>query len=378
MKRRILAGILAAAAVGAGSACVTAPAFGHGETTPTIVTKIDGVSQRVPGLDVSIVRDQAARLQVTNRTGREYRVLAKGGDAFIRIGPQGVLANVHSITWYRSGNPDGVGDPPKGVKVGGPPRWEKISDKPSWTWFDHRMHPGTVRVGQQSIDAQSRARLDDWKIPGRLGSERLDVTGHVEFRPLRGNVTTDLTGSPRPAPGVQVQLLHGRLPGLYLANTGERPVTVIGREGEPFARIARDGVQVNQRSITAAEDAVAKGRRKGVATGQPGPPVWRRVSDQGNYAWLDVRARYPRSAPPDSVTDGTSKRLLDRWQVPIEVGQKRIAVRGITTWVPLPEIASKAPKDVDSGQAMELGLGGLGLLVAMGGALVLRRRAAPR
>jgi len=315
---------------------------------------------------------------VTNRTGREYRVLAKGGDPFIRIGPDGVLANVNSVTWYRSGNPDGVAKPPKGVDVGGPARWEKISDKPAWTWFDHRMHPGTVRVGQQSVDAQSRARLDDWKIPGRLGSETLDVTGHVEYRPLRGNVVTDLAGSSELAPGVQVQLLPGRLPGLYLINTGQEPVTVIGREGEPFARIARDGVEVNQRSITAAEDAVAKGRRKEVATGEPGPPVWRRVSDASHHAWLDVRARYPRSAPPDSITDGTSRKLLDRWQVPIEAGDRRIALRGTTTWVPLPQIAAKAPKDVDSGQAMELGLGALGLLAAVGGAIVLRRRAALR
>ena len=173
-------------------------------------------------------------------------------------------------------------------------------------------------------------------------------------------------------------MLHGRLPGMYLVNTGERPVTVVGRQGEPFARIARDGVQVNQRSITAAEDAVAKGRRKGVAAAEPGPPLWRRVSGQSHYAWLDARARYPRTAPPDSVTDGTTRKLLDRWQVPIEVGGRRVALRGTTTWVPLPEIAAKAPEEVDRGQATELGLGGLGLLAAVGGAIVLRRRTALR
>ena len=91
-----------------------------------------------------------------------------------------------------------------------------------------------------------------------------------------------------------------------------------------------------------------------------------------------MRARYPRSAPPDSVTDGTSRRLLDRWQVPIEVGGRRVALRGTTTWVPLPQIAAKAPEDVDRGQATELGVGGLGLLAALGGAMVLRRRAALR
>ena len=120
---------------------------------------------------------------------------------FIRIGPRGVLADVNSATWYRSGNPDGVAKPPKGVRLGGPPRWERISSRPTWTWFDHRMHPGSVRVGQQSIDSQSRARLDEWRIPGRLGAGRLDVTGHVEYRPLRGNVVTDLDGLARARPG---------------------------------------------------------------------------------------------------------------------------------------------------------------------------------
>ena len=366
-------------AVAAAAGAVVAPsALAHGESAPTIVTKIDRLSRNVPGLEVRIVRDQADRLQVTNRTGREYRVLAQGGDAFIRIGPRGVLANVNSATWYRSGNPDGVAKPPTGVRLGGPPRWERISDRPTWTWFDHRLHPGTVQVGRESVDAQSRARLDDWTVPGRLGSQRLDVSGHVEYRPLRGNVVTELSGSPQLAPGVQVQLLPGRLPGLYLVNTGARPVTVLGRQGEPFARIARGGVQVNQRSITAAEDAVAKGRRRGVAAARPGPPVWRRVSGQSHYAWLDVRARYGRPSPPDAVTDGTTKKLLDRWQVPIRVGDRPVALRGTTTWVPLPEIAAKAPREVDRGQAMELGLGGLGLLAAVGGALVLRRRAATR
>ena len=112
----------------------------------------------------------------------------------------GVLADVNSATWYRSGNPDGVAKPPKGVRLGGPPRWEKISDRPTWTWFDHRMHPGSVRVGQQSIDSQSRARLDESKIPGRLGAEPLDVTGHVEYRPCAGTWSPTWTGRPSPRP----------------------------------------------------------------------------------------------------------------------------------------------------------------------------------
>lgn len=350
-------------------------ALAHGESTPTIVTLIDGVSPRTPGLDIRIVRDKAARLQVTNRTSRAYEVLAKGGDPFLRIGPGGVYANVNSITWYRSGNPDGQADPPAAAHIGGPARFVRISKRSSWMWFDHRMHPGTVRVGQESINGQRRARLDDWTVPGRLGGRRLEVSGHVEYRPLRGNVVTSFSGPTAPAPGVQVQLLPGRLPGLFLTNTGPRPVTVIGRDGQPFARIGRRGVEVNLRSRTYVEDQLAKGRRRTLNV-REGPPTWRRVSADTHYAWLDLRARYSRAAPPEQVTDGTSERLLGRWQIPIEAGRRQIALKGKTTWVPLPQVAVTAPKNVDRSGAIELGLGGLGLGAAIAGAVFLRRRAA--
>lgn len=371
-------GRLTACALAVAGLWLVAPvqdAFAHGESTPTIVTVIDRVTQRPPGLDMRIIRDKAARLQVTNRTGRDYEALSGSGDPFLRIGPRGVFANVNSITWYLSGNPDGQAEPPKSARIGGPARWVRISRRSSWTWFDHRMHPGTVRVGQESINGQRRARLDDWVVPGRLGGRRLDVAGHVEYRPLRGNVVTSFIGPAAPAPGVQVQLLPGRLPGMFLANSGPRPVTVIGRDGRPFARIGPKGVEVNVHSRTHVEDQVAKGLRRTLNVSD-GPPVWKRISGDTHYAWLDVRARYSRAAPPEAVTAGTGKRLLGRWQIPLKAGGREIALKGKTTWVPLPQVAATAPKNVDRSTAMELGLGALGLCAAIGGAVVLRRRAA--
>ena len=42
-------------------------------------------------------------------------------------------------------------------------------------------------------------------------------------------------------------------------NAGTEPVTVLGKEGEPFARIGPRGVEVNERSPTHVDDQVAKG-----------------------------------------------------------------------------------------------------------------------
>ncbi len=374
-RARLAAAVLAAAAGFAGGGGTQA-AQAHGEYTPTIVTLLDGVKPSVPGLRARVIRDQAAQLDVVNDTGRELSVLAESGDPFLKIGPRGVFANVNSATWYRSGNPDGVSNPPKDARIGGPPRFVRVSRKHSWRWFDHRMHPGTVRVGKSTLRDQSRARLDDWTVAARLGTQGLKFAGHVEYRPLRGNIASSLTGPAAPAPGVSVQFLPGRLPGLFLTNTGTTPVTVTGKDGEPFARISRRGVEVNLRSRTYVEDQSAKGERV-VPPTIAGPAVqWRKVSSQGQLAWLDTRTRYPRQQPPDAVVNGSSKRLLDRWSIPLEVGARRVELRGKTTWVPLPEIADKAPKQIGGSKWLELGGAGLGLVLI--GAVALRLRAARR
>lgn len=366
------AALVTAAVLAAG----TEQAQAHGEYTPTIVTTIDGVRPAVPGLRVRVIRDQAAQLAVVNHTGRELSVLAKGGDPFLKIGPRGVYANVNSTTWYQSGNPDGVSNPPKDARIGGPARFVRVSRKPSWRWFDHRMHPGTVQVGKSTLRDQSRARLDDWTVPALLGGMPLKVVGHVEYRPLRGNIASKLTGPATPAPGVQAQFLPGRLPGILLSNAGRSPVTVIGKDGRPFARIGPTGVEVNLRSQTYVEDQAAKGERA-VAPTIAGPAVqWRRISSQTQYAWLDTRTRYARQEPPAAVVNGTSKRLLGRWSIPLELaGSRRVELRGTTTWVPLPEIADRAPRDLGGSNWLKLVGGALALLAALAGAVMLRLRA---
>jgi len=372
-RRIAVAGVGAAAPVAARGRVGQA----HGEYTPTIVTSFDGVKPGVPGLRVRVIRDQAAQLEVVNRTGRELSVLAKGGDPFLKIGPRGVYANVNSTTWYQSGNPDGVSNPPKDARIGGPPRFVRISRKPEWRYFDHRMHPGTVQVGKSTLRDQRRARLDDWTVPVRLGPTPLKFTGHVEYRPLRGNIASNLTGPAAPAPGVQAQFLPGRLPGILLSNVGSEPVTVIGKDGRPFLRLGPRGAEVNLRSQTYVEDQIAK-RERPVAATIAGPAVqWRRISTQTQYAWLDTRTRYARQQPPAAVINGTSKRLLGRWTIPLRLAASRVELKGTTTWVPLPEIAERAPRDPSGSNWLELAGGAVGLLAALAGAIVLRRRAEP-
>lgn len=373
--RAAAAALLAAAAL---CFCAHPPrAEAHGEYTPTIQTKIDRVSPAVKGLQVRVFSRGPALLDVRNDTGRDLVVVGERGEDFLRIGQRGVEANVNSITWYRSGNPDGQASPPAGVRIGGPVRWVRVSRKPRWSWFDHRMHPGTRTVSPRAIQNQRRARLDDWVVPARLGGRPLRVEGHVEYQPLTGSVVSRLRSSAAVTPKLQLALLAGQIPGFFLVNLGREPATVVGREGEPFARLGPRGVQVNLRSATWLEDQRARGRGSAVAADPEAPPRWRRVATVPRFTWVDARALYPNPRPPEDVVRKPSPTVLKRWSVPIDTGGRRLEVRGETRWVPFDQ-AAMTPGGSPSGGGTPvwlLVLLGALAVTGLGGAVALRRRA---
>ncbi len=353
-----------------------APVAAHGEFSPTIRTFVDGSDPGERGLEFRIVPGDAARLGAVNRTRSELEVIATGGEAFLRIGPRGVFANVNSIDWYRSGNPDGFARPPAEARIGSPPRWERVARRPEWVWFDHRLHPGKVPLTQEIVSAGRRARLDGWTVPARFGGRDLKVSGHVEYRPILGAVVARLGSSPTPAPGIQAAVLPGRMPGIFLLNAGARPVTVIGKEGEPFARIGPRGTEVNLHSPTHAADQAAKGRRNDVAADASATPRWRRVDSVNRYSWLDSRALYARQVPPDAIAQGGERKVLRKWSVPLELGARRAEIAGTTSWVPSRRVGRAAAGEAGASSWMWLLAGGLPAGLGLLSALAMRRRAA--
>jgi len=351
-----------------------ATAGAHGESSPTIQTLVDEVDPGVEGLEFRVVRGRSARLAALNRTGQDLVILGRGDRPFLRIGPRGVYADVNSLDWYRSGNPDGIATPPPEARIGGPPRFEPVVARSSFAWFDHRLHPGTVRVPREALEAQRTARLDDWTVPARLGDEQLEVRGHVEYRPLLGAVGAELLSSSEPLPGVQVTLLQGPLPGFFLLNLGDRPVTVIGKEGEPFVRIGPRGVEVNLRSPTHLDDQFARGETPPVSADAGAPPRWRRMAPDARYAWLDTRALYARQRPPRQVAEGGRRVVLKRWAIPLEAGANRVELRGATSWLPSAESVRREGSGLGGGGLAAVAAAAV-FLVALLAAVALRRRA---
>ena len=352
-----------------------APAAAHGESSPLIHTVVDEVAPAAPTLRASTEVGPAATLSLTNDSETPVEVIAPGGEAFLRIGRSGVLANVASAEWYRSGNPDGRGRFPPGIEPGSAPRWVPVSREPRFTWFEHRLHPAPVSVPPGLAGSERRQRLSNWSVPLRVGGAPGRIDGHIEYRPLLGSVMAEIQGSPQPLPGVSMYVLPGPVPALFLENTGRSRVLVRGRAGEPFARVGPGGTEVNVRSPTHQDDLRVKGRRPALASDPEAPPIWREVDPAPRYLWLDARARYAPGQPPDSVIDARARTLLGRWEVPVETSASEAVVQGTTSWVPAPRVRTPSPRDRDGqGLFTVLLLGGVvclaGLLVAVG----LRRR----
>ncbi|HWW53033.1 MAG TPA: hypothetical protein VNY84_04660, partial [Acidimicrobiales bacterium] len=197
---------------------------------------LDGVAPPVPGLIVQVVTTVGEELVVANPTSTMLVVPAESGEPFLRIGPGGVQANVASPAWYRSNDPAGIAPLPAGVDPSAPPRWALVSSQPSWGWFDSRL----------AAAAQSPTRSGRWVVPLRYGQQDVAITGHFELRRSTGVLVAKLVSPQAPVAGLLVGAVQGAVPGIFVSVSGPQTVVVLGQSGEPFLRVHRDGVEVNE------------------------------------------------------------------------------------------------------------------------------------
>ena len=128
-----------------------------------------------PGVHVTLLRGRAPGLLVENASRRPLTVFGDAGESFLRIGPDGVDANLHSATWWRSAR--SVRERPTATGPAEPPEWQRVSTTPRFSWIEPRANatnaPGTGTGPKPGPDV---AR---WQVPMQLGDERLLVTGIV-------------------------------------------------------------------------------------------------------------------------------------------------------------------------------------------------------
>lgn len=336
---------------------------------PGVVTVLDSVTPALPpGVEVQVQAGVATQLVVTNPTTTPLVVLATSGEPFLRVSRSGVEADLASPEFHATSQPaGGAGAAPPAVRErgsSGAPRFVRVGTTSSWSWYDHRLHPGRL---DPSPGASRPERLAGFTVPLRYGATEVVVSGHVERRPHRGrfDVTADLP--PDALAGVTVQVLQSsRLPGLFLTNGSRRALTVLGRDGEPFARFGPRGLEVNAASRTRVEDQQARG----AATEPPSPQPRFELLGGTRLSWLDARLRWRDEVPPAEVLRRGEPTVLGRWRVPVDVGGARTALTGEIRWVPSGSDRARGR----SSTPLLLAGGGVLVALVLGGAVLAVRR----
>jgi hypothetical protein len=297
---------------------------------------VRAVEPSTAGVTASAVFVGNWRIELTSTSRETVAVLDSTGRPFLRFAPSGVEADYGARAWHE-GNvfvPERVVS--RNVRPDSPPDWRPVTPTPTWSWFDARIRPEKEVLTPQIIQANVAARLRDFEIPIRVGEHPGRITGYLEYEPRTGVYRhTILTGS-RPVAGLEVgQVLGQTVPTLTLDNQTGETVTILGRNGEPFARLGEEFVEANLASPTWVEVGQSLEIVPTVEADASAPPRWKRILEGPRWSWSDYRSRPPDTElPPTTLAKGGSV-VVKRWAVPLEVGSRRLHVRGITEFVPL-------------------------------------------
>jgi hypothetical protein len=291
-------------------------ASAHDERALSALTVIDSVQPNIDGLEVRVVHLGAPALVVRNNNESTVTVTGVRGEPFLRIGPRGVRMNASSPTAYLSLDPSATAVPPKD-RLGTRPSWITVSKARTWSWFDPR-----IRYDR---------RDPTWQVPMSAGHRKVVVAGG--FEPLQGHGHF-LTRIQAPAvPDLQIRLVEGPVPALFVHNDTGETLLITGSEGEPMLRIGPDGVRANLRSPSYYTEA-AQGILPVPSSADPlAPPEWTKVSDQPVWAWLEHRAVVPASDQERDLL-GKKPATILTWRTPMTLGDRELMVRGHVNWVP--------------------------------------------
>ncbi|MGH8460643.1 MAG: hypothetical protein ACRESS_03445 [Stenotrophobium sp.] len=307
----------------------------HNVERTDVRATINPVPALLKSLTVQLRYTLAAEILVENKGTQPLVVYDDHHVPFIRIGPQGVEANLTSPAWYESRQPVGEPSLPKQAHAGATPEWARVSQTPAFGWFDRRVQIEEIKVPDAIADARKLASFSDWKIPVTLGNMESNLSGSfVYIPPATGYFESRLLASPLSSKtGVTVSLTPGRQPAVFIGNNSGKPVVVYGRDGEPLLRIGPDHIEANLRSPswnetrqTDSSDSHAAGARA--------DPQWQRVAGGTRYAWVDFRAGYEKLLPPSAIAAAHRSAVVRHWQIPVRIGKQMSVIKGETLWIP--------------------------------------------
>ncbi|MGI9016181.1 MAG: hypothetical protein ACR2HR_03595 [Euzebya sp.] len=352
---------------------VAGPVGAHTGGDADVVVTIDDLPPGMEGMTGLVVNRLAPQMVLANPTDNVVQIIGLEGRAFLRIGPDGVEANLSAAEWYTTNDPAGVTQVPD--DIGGEDRWGHVTDEPSWGWYDHRLHPGPLRAPQEIVALGQPADYDRWAIPVTIDDEPSMIEGSFRYQPLRGRFITSITDQPMEQ-GLEIAVLPGLIPGMFVDNSTSEVVTIAGAHGEPFLRLDPSiGTEANVRSPSWLDSARAQDGDSPEGVVQPdAPPEWQVVATVPRFGWIDPRLGFAQREPSDDVIRAAETAQVAEWSIPIQLGEGTAGqVAGIITWEPNPDL-----QPVASSGSPELwrwsAVGGVVLLVLAGALVTSRQR----
>jgi hypothetical protein len=141
--------------------------------------------------------------------------------------------------------------------------------------------------------------------------------------------------------GLVVRVVDGD-DALELLNETGANVVVPGYEGEPYLRFLKSGrVEVN---VNSPAKYLNEERYGGVAVpktaGAKATPKWQLVAQGGEYEWHEHRIHWMSTIEPPRVKASGGKTVMKvfDWNVPLEVGARKVKVNGTLWWIPTGQI----------------------------------------
>jgi hypothetical protein len=122
---------------------------------------------------------------------------------------------------------------------------------------------------------------------------------------------------------------------LQLIDQHGHEVMLYGYEGEPYARIEKDGtVQVNERSpATYLNDSRFAEETVPASADAKAAPEWKTVDTSGTFIWHDHRMHYMSRSLPPSVKDTSKKTKIFKYEIPMSIDGQKTVLHGTLWWV---------------------------------------------
>lgn len=122
---------------------------------------------------------------------------------------------------------------------------------------------------------------------------------------------------------------------LQLIDQNGHEVMLYGYDGEPYARIEKDGtVQVNERSpATYLNDSRFAEETVPASADAKAAPQWKTVDSSGTFIWHDHRMHYMSRSLPPSVKDTSQKTKIFKYEIPMSIDGQKTVLHGTLWWV---------------------------------------------